>query len=128
MLPTLRALVLLENPCSDEAEYRLESLVLLPNLERLDKDFFEEEERNEAADIRQRRKEEELELQKEREREKELEVRQGKIFFFMIRGIQNIKDPALLSFVTIALDAFLLSLQWYHIWIIIKSGHRENML
>ncbi|XP_058022848.1 leucine-rich repeat-containing protein 23 [Ahaetulla prasina] len=73
VLPMLRALVLLENPCSDETEYRLEALVLLPNLERLDKDFFEEEERNEAADIRQRRKEEELELQKEREREKELE-------------------------------------------------------
>ncbi|XP_039194699.1 leucine-rich repeat-containing protein 23 isoform X2 [Crotalus tigris] len=73
VLPMLRALVLLENPCSDEAEYRLEALVLLPHLERLDKDFFEEEERNEAAEIRQRRKEEELELQKEREREKELE-------------------------------------------------------
>uniref|UniRef100_A0A2D4ENT4 U2A'/phosphoprotein 32 family A C-terminal domain-containing protein n=1 Tax=Micrurus corallinus TaxID=54390 RepID=A0A2D4ENT4_MICCO len=73
VLPMLRALVLLENPCSDESEYRVEALVLLPSLERLDKDFFEEEERNEAADIRQRRKEEELELQKEREREKELE-------------------------------------------------------
>ncbi|KAL7988459.1 hypothetical protein Chor_007378 [Crotalus horridus] len=87
VLPMLRALVLLENPCSDEAEYRLEALVLLPHLERLDKDFFEEEERNEAAEIRQRRKEEELELQKEREREKELEVRQGKIDFFLIRGM-----------------------------------------
>ncbi|KAH0628572.1 hypothetical protein JD844_009912 [Phrynosoma platyrhinos] len=74
VLPMLRALVLLDNPCSDEGDYRIEVLVLLPRLERLDKDFFEEEERIEAEDIRQRRKEEELELEREREREKELEV------------------------------------------------------
>ncbi|XP_025020867.1 leucine-rich repeat-containing protein 23 [Python bivittatus] len=73
VLPMLRALIMLDNPCSDESEYRIEALVLLPHLERLDKDFFEEEERNEAADIRQRRKEEELELEREKEREKELE-------------------------------------------------------
>ncbi|KAJ6658298.1 hypothetical protein lerEdw1_020570 [Lerista edwardsae] len=73
MLPMLRALVLLDNPCSDEGDYRVEVLVLLPNLERLDKDFYEQEERAEADEIRQRRREEELELQREREREKELE-------------------------------------------------------
>lgn len=73
MLPMLRALVLLDNPCSDEGDYRVEALVLLPNLERLDKDFYEQEERTEADEIRQRRREEELELQREREREKELE-------------------------------------------------------
>ncbi|KAL8202780.1 UNVERIFIED_CONTAM: hypothetical protein K2H54_025244, partial [Gekko kuhli] len=73
-LPMLRALVLLDNPCSDEGEYRLEVLVLLPRLERLDKDFFEEDERLDAEDVRQRRREEELELEKEKEREKELEL------------------------------------------------------
>ncbi|XP_042309779.1 leucine-rich repeat-containing protein 23 isoform X2 [Sceloporus undulatus] len=73
VLPMLRALVLLDNPCSEEGDYRIEVLVLLPRLERLDKDFFEEEERAEAEDIRQRRKEEELEQEREREREKELE-------------------------------------------------------
>ncbi|XP_061492864.1 leucine-rich repeat-containing protein 23 isoform X2 [Rhineura floridana] len=73
VLPMLRALVLLDNPCSDEGDYRVEVLVLLPRLERLDKDFFEEEERAEAEDIRQRRQEEELELEREREREKELD-------------------------------------------------------
>ncbi|XP_066472849.1 leucine-rich repeat-containing protein 23 [Tiliqua scincoides] len=72
-LPMLRALVLLDNPCSDEGDYRMEALVLLPSLERLDKDFYEQEERAEADEIRQRRREEELELQREREREKELE-------------------------------------------------------
>ncbi|XP_072847867.2 leucine-rich repeat-containing protein 23 isoform X1 [Pogona vitticeps] len=75
VLPMLRALVLLDNPCTEEGDYRVETLVLLPRLERLDKDFFEEEERADAEDLRQRRKEEELELEREREREKELEVR-----------------------------------------------------
>uniref|UniRef100_A0A803THG3 Leucine-rich repeat-containing protein 23 n=1 Tax=Anolis carolinensis TaxID=28377 RepID=A0A803THG3_ANOCA len=74
VLPMLRALVLLDNPCSEEGDYRIEVLVQLPRLERLDKDFFEEDERAEAEDIRQRRKEEELELEREREQEKEQEV------------------------------------------------------
>ncbi|XP_004643581.1 leucine-rich repeat-containing protein 23 [Octodon degus] len=56
-LPKLRALVLLENPCTDETDYRQEALVQLPHLERLDKEFFEEEERAEADEIRQRIKE-----------------------------------------------------------------------
>ncbi|XP_053146799.1 leucine-rich repeat-containing protein 23 isoform X2 [Hemicordylus capensis] len=76
VLPMLRALVLLDNPCSDEGDYRMEVLVMLPRLERLDKDFYEEEERAEAEEIRQRRREEELELEREREREKELELEQ----------------------------------------------------
>lgn len=70
----LRALVLLENPCSDEGDYRVEVLVLLPSLERLDKDFYEEEEKTEAEETRLRRREEELELERERERERELEL------------------------------------------------------
>ncbi|XP_025936100.1 leucine-rich repeat-containing protein 23 isoform X2 [Apteryx mantelli] len=62
-LPMLRALVLLDNPCSDEADYRMEVLVLLPHLERLDKEFFEEDERAEANKIRQQRQEEEQEME-----------------------------------------------------------------
>ncbi|XP_025910111.1 leucine-rich repeat-containing protein 23 [Nothoprocta perdicaria] len=63
VLPMLRALVLLDNPCSDEADYRVEVLVMLPHLERLDKDFFEEDERTEANKIRQQRQEEEQEME-----------------------------------------------------------------
>ncbi|XP_005000703.1 leucine-rich repeat-containing protein 23 isoform X1 [Cavia porcellus] len=57
-LPKLRALVLLENPCTDETDYRQEALVQMPHLERLDKEFYEEEERAEADEIRQRIKDE----------------------------------------------------------------------
>ncbi|XP_069834950.1 leucine-rich repeat-containing protein 23 [Dendropsophus ebraccatus] len=57
VLPMLRALVLRENPCEEEDGYRLETLIALPNLERLDKDFFEEEERTEAAETRRSRME-----------------------------------------------------------------------
>ncbi|XP_006862817.1 PREDICTED: leucine-rich repeat-containing protein 23 [Chrysochloris asiatica] len=57
-LPKLRALVLLENPCTDESDYRQEALVQMVHLERLDKDFYEDEERAEAEEIRQRMKEE----------------------------------------------------------------------
>lgn len=57
-LPKLRALVLLDNPCTDEGDYRQEALVHMPQLERLDKEFFEEEDRAEANEIRQRMKEE----------------------------------------------------------------------
>nr|XP_060514522.1 leucine-rich repeat-containing protein 23 [Panthera onca] len=56
-LPKLRALVLLDNPCTDESDYRQEALVQIAHLERLDKDFYEEEERAEADEIRQRMKE-----------------------------------------------------------------------
>ncbi|XP_067402442.1 leucine-rich repeat-containing protein 23 [Emydura macquarii macquarii] len=63
VLPMLRALVLMDNACADESEYRLEALVLLPRLERLDKDFFEEDERAEAEETRQRRREEEQEME-----------------------------------------------------------------
>jgi len=55
----LRALVLLDNPCSDEPDYRLEVLVLLPHLQRLDKELFEQDERAEAKKIRQKREKEE---------------------------------------------------------------------
>ncbi|NWX13804.1 LRC23 protein, partial [Aegotheles bennettii] len=58
VLPTLQALVLLDNPCCDEPNYRLEVLVLLPHLQRLDKEPFEEDERAEANKIHQDRLEE----------------------------------------------------------------------
>nr|XP_055136828.1 leucine-rich repeat-containing protein 23 isoform X2 [Symphalangus syndactylus] len=63
-LPKLRALVLLDNPCTDETNYRQEALVQMPYLERLDKEFYEEEEQAEADEIRQR-------LKKEKEQEPE---------------------------------------------------------
>ncbi|XP_039766641.1 leucine-rich repeat-containing protein 23 isoform X2 [Ornithorhynchus anatinus] len=58
VLPKLRALILLENPCVDEGGYRVEALVHVPHLERLDKDFYDEEERAEADETRQRLREE----------------------------------------------------------------------
>ncbi|XP_060021485.1 leucine-rich repeat-containing protein 23 [Lagenorhynchus albirostris] len=74
-LPKLRALVLLDNPCTDENDYRQEALVQVAHLERLDKDFYEEEERAEADEIRQRVKE-------EAEPEPELEPDQSSISQF----------------------------------------------
>ncbi|XP_063290235.1 leucine-rich repeat-containing protein 23 [Pelobates fuscus] len=60
-LPMLRALVLRENPCDEEDGYRMEVLIALPNLQRLDKEFFEEEERMEAAETLKTRLEEKME-------------------------------------------------------------------
>ncbi|XP_075952909.1 leucine-rich repeat-containing protein 23 isoform X1 [Anarhichas minor] len=45
---TLRALVLSENPLVEMTDYRLSLLILLPQLERLDKDLVDPEERTEA--------------------------------------------------------------------------------
>lgn len=59
VLPMLQALVLLDNPCSDEPNYRLKVLVLLPHLQRLDKELFEQDERAEAKKMCQKRREEE---------------------------------------------------------------------
>ncbi|NXA98289.1 LRC23 protein, partial [Melanocharis versteri] len=59
VLPVLQALVLMDNPCSEEPDYRLEVLSRLPQLQRLDKESIEEEEREEAEKIRQARKEKE---------------------------------------------------------------------
>ncbi len=47
----LRALVLGECPVSETDDYRLEVLVGLPRLERLDKDPFTEEERADAEEV-----------------------------------------------------------------------------
>ncbi|NWW36830.1 LRC23 protein, partial [Panurus biarmicus] len=59
VLPMLQALVLMDNPCAEEPDYRLEVLSRLSRLQRLDKESIEEEEREEAEKIRQRRKEKE---------------------------------------------------------------------
>lgn len=55
-LPLLRALSLAENPVADEDDYRLEILIALRCLERLDKDEFTDEERHEAEEIYENRK------------------------------------------------------------------------
>ncbi|XP_053411485.1 leucine-rich repeat-containing protein 23 isoform X2 [Nycticebus coucang] len=73
-LPKLRALVLLDNPITDESDYRQEALVQMAQLERLDKDYFEEEERAEASEIRQRLKEDQ---EQEAEPEHDLELDQA---------------------------------------------------
>ncbi|XP_071414934.1 leucine-rich repeat-containing protein 23 isoform X3 [Pithys albifrons albifrons] len=65
VLPMLQALVLLDNPCVDEPDYRLEVLALLPHLQRLDKEAVEKDEQAEAMRIRQTRQE---------EKEKEMEA------------------------------------------------------
>ncbi|NXD43957.1 LRC23 protein, partial [Copsychus sechellarum] len=59
VLPMLQTLVLMGNPCAEEPNYRLEVLSRLLQLQRLDKESVEEEEREEAKNIRQTRKEKE---------------------------------------------------------------------
>ena len=58
-LPLLRAMVLSENPCTEEDDYRIEVLIALRKLERLDKEEYQEEERTEAEAIAEQRKEDE---------------------------------------------------------------------
>lgn len=58
-LPLLRALVLMENPVADEDDYRIEVLITLRRLERLDKDDYTEDERQEAEEIQEQRRREE---------------------------------------------------------------------
>lgn len=54
--PVLRILVLAENPVAEEGTYRLEALVAIPQLQRLDKSRFEDDERAEAREIAKSRK------------------------------------------------------------------------
>ncbi|OXB76288.1 UNVERIFIED_CONTAM: hypothetical protein H355_014696 [Colinus virginianus] len=42
VLPVLQALVLMDNPCSDDTSYRQEVLIQLPHLKRLDKELAEQ--------------------------------------------------------------------------------------
>jgi len=60
-LPLLRALVISENPCAEEDDYRLETLIGVRTLERLDKDEYTDEERTEAEEIAEQRRVEEEE-------------------------------------------------------------------
>nr|XP_033780073.1 leucine-rich repeat-containing protein 23 [Geotrypetes seraphini] len=48
----LRALAMFDNPCTETDDYRMEALIAVPQLERLDKDFFLEEERTTADEMR----------------------------------------------------------------------------
>jgi len=52
--------LLTENPLSDDSDYRLEVLVAVQQLDRLDKDKFCDEDRQEAAKIHEERRTEEL--------------------------------------------------------------------
>lgn len=56
ILPKLRALVLLDTPLTENSDYRLEVLISVRRLERLDKDEYLEEERTEAEDIYEQRR------------------------------------------------------------------------
>ncbi|XP_020625637.1 leucine-rich repeat-containing protein 23-like [Orbicella faveolata] len=58
-LPLLRALLLMECPVSDEDDYRIEVLISLRRLERLDKDEYTDDERQEAEEIYEQRRQEE---------------------------------------------------------------------
>jgi len=60
-LPMLRALILRENPICNDESYRVEVLVILRRLERLDQDTFNEDERSEAEEISTQRAEAEME-------------------------------------------------------------------
>jgi len=51
---------LIENPISGDKDYRLEVLVEVQQLDRLDKDTFGDEDREEAARIREERREKEM--------------------------------------------------------------------
>ncbi|XP_062521397.1 leucine-rich repeat-containing protein 23-like [Corticium candelabrum] len=55
-LPLLRALVLEGNPVFENSDYRIEVLVAVRRLERLDKDEFTDEERGEAEELYEQRK------------------------------------------------------------------------
>ncbi|XP_033110438.1 leucine-rich repeat-containing protein 23-like [Anneissia japonica] len=71
-LPLLRALVLSDNPCQDEDDYRMEVLINVRRVERLDKDEYTEEERQEAEETYEQRRAEQLaaEVRKKVERGK----------------------------------------------------------
>jgi len=56
VLPELQSISLSENPCVEGENYRIEVLILLRKLERLDKDHYSTEERTEAEDIYDQRR------------------------------------------------------------------------
>ncbi len=60
-MPKLKALVLLDTPLTENGDYRLEVLISVRRLERLDKDEYLQEERSEAENIYEERRVKELE-------------------------------------------------------------------
>ncbi|ELU09120.1 hypothetical protein CAPTEDRAFT_183796 [Capitella teleta] len=58
-LPVLRAIVLSDNPCAEEDDYRLEILISIRKIERLDKDEYTDDERQDAQEIYEQRRQEE---------------------------------------------------------------------
>jgi len=58
-IPMLRALVLSENPSAEEDDYRVEVLIALRKLERLDKEEYTPDERSDAEEMAEARKLEE---------------------------------------------------------------------
>jgi len=59
VLPLLQKLTLSENPCQEEENYRIEVLILVRKLEKLDKDEISSEERAEAEETYEQRLQEE---------------------------------------------------------------------
>ena len=55
-MPKLRAIVLLDTPLTENGDYRLEVLISVRRLERLDKDEYLQEERTEAEEIYEQRR------------------------------------------------------------------------
>ncbi len=56
LLTNLRTLILTGNPVTKEHLYRTEVLIILPQLQRLDKNKFEEEDFEEAKDLQEERR------------------------------------------------------------------------
>jgi len=65
VLPLLRAAVFKDNPIAGEDDYRLEMLIALRRLERLDKDEYNDDERQEAEEVYEQRRQEEITNQNE---------------------------------------------------------------
>jgi len=56
VIPKLRAIVLLDTPLTENGDYRLEVLISVRRLDRLDKDEYLQEERAEAEEIYEQRR------------------------------------------------------------------------
>lgn len=56
-----------ENPCNEEENFRIEVLIVLRRLVRLDKDEYTDEDRADAEDVYNQRKQEEFQEEQEEE-------------------------------------------------------------
>ena len=61
----------LENPCTEEDNYRTEVLIILRRLVRLDKDEYSDEDRTDAEELHNQRKQEDFKEKEEEEAEEE---------------------------------------------------------